>query len=256
MRFAVIGDIHSNLIALTSVINDIQEKNTDFILCTGDNVGYSPYPNEVIRLLRQNNVLSIQGNYDKAIGSRELLCGCDYTEQRLLDLAEMSVAFTNNAVSDKNREYLINLPKELRLHCESLNILVIHGSPRRINEALEEDSAELVEVLQNISEDVLIYGHTHRATYKKMGGKHAVNAGSVGKPVNGNPKASYVILEIVKRNVKVEIVEVAYDVERAAKAIENTETLPDEFADMLRYGGTQWMKMDGASHEKVIGKLE
>jgi len=94
MHFAVIGDIHSNLYALNSVLYDIQNKDVDFILCAGDNVGYSPYPNEVIELLMGNKVVSIQGNYDKAIGNRELICGCDYKEQRMIELAELSVALT------------------------------------------------------------------------------------------------------------------------------------------------------------------
>lgn len=237
MRFAVIGDIHSNLVALTSVINDIEDRNVDFILCTGDNVGYSPYPNEVIKLLKQNNVVSIQGNYDKAIGNRELICGCDYKEQHMIELAELSVAFTNSTISEKNREYLRNLPKELVMHCGEFSFLIVHGSPRRINEAIGENSAELLEVLGTLKEDILIYGHTHKAYYKKIGNKHVINAGTVGKPANGNPNAVYVIVEIVNSDVQVEIIEVAYDVERAAKAIENTEALPDEFADMLRKGG-------------------
>lgn len=237
MRFAIIGDIHSNLYALKSVLQDIQNKNVDFILCTGDNVGYSPYPNEVIEQLIQNDVLSIQGNYDKAIGNRELICGCDYKEQRMIALAELSVAFTNNTISDENREYLKKLPKELRIKCEDLSILVVHGSPRRINEVVKEDSMELFEVLENLTEDVLIYGHTHMGYYKKIGNKYVINSGTVGKPNNGNPNAMYVILDIIKSNVEVEMIEVEYDVEAAAKAIEDTDTLPNEFADMLRKGG-------------------
>ncbi len=236
MRFAVIGDIHSNLYALNSVLYDIQNKDVDFILCAGDNVGYSPYPNEVIELLMGNKVVSIQGNYDKAIGNRELICGCDYKEQRMIELAELSVAFTNNAVSDKNREYLKNLPKELRIKCEDLSVLLVHGSPGKINEALLEDSVEMLEVMEGILENVLICGHTHIPYYKKINNKYIINSGTVGKPVNGNPNATYVIVNIVKSNVDVDIVEVKYNVEKAAKAIEDTNDLPDEFAHMLRNG--------------------
>lgn len=237
MRFAVIGDIHSNLIALDTVLLDITLRNVDFILCTGDNVGYSPYPNEVIDRLRSNHILSIQGNYDKAIGNRELVCGCDYTEPWLQELAAQSMAFTGGAISDGNREYLKNLPKELRLKSDGLSVLVVHGSPRRINEFLYADSPELLEVLDSIPEQVLICGHTHGAYYRKINGKHVINSGTVGKPNNGKPDATYVVVDIVKDNLTVEIVEVPYDCEGAAKAIEDTEALPNEFAEMLRNGG-------------------
>lgn len=67
MRFAVIGDIHSNIYALESVIEDIREKKVDFIVSTGDLVGYLPFPNEVIELIRKERVVAIQGNHDQAI---------------------------------------------------------------------------------------------------------------------------------------------------------------------------------------------
>ncbi len=74
MGFAVIGDIHSNFQALESVLNRIKEDNVDFIISTGDLVGYAPFPNEVINLIRSNYIVSIQGNYDKAIGNKDSLC--------------------------------------------------------------------------------------------------------------------------------------------------------------------------------------
>ena len=69
MKFAVIGDIHSNKYALESVLEDIKERNVDFIISTGDLVGYLPYPNEVIDLLRRHSVLSVKGNHDEFISN-------------------------------------------------------------------------------------------------------------------------------------------------------------------------------------------
>jgi Icc-related predicted phosphoesterase len=115
MRFAVIGDIHSNLPALEAVLNRIKDDNVDFIASTGDLVGYAPFPNEVIDLIRSNHIVSIQGNYDKAVGNKELICGCDYSEPRQLELASLSIQFTNRTINVKigdtlnfsrNRRYL------------------------------------------------------------------------------------------------------------------------------------------------------
>lgn len=236
MRFAVIGDIHSNIHALESVMKDIQEKDVDFILSTGDMVGYSPFPNEVIDLVRKNKVLSIQGNYDKAIGNSEIICGCDYKEERQLEMAGLSVLFTNMTITEKNRTYLRELPKELRLKADGLQILMVHGSHRKINEYLFENSDEVDEVTKEIAEDILICGHTHKPYYKVINGKHVINSGSAGKPKHGNPNATYVIMNVIDNNVSVDIIEVPYDFEKAAKAIEDNEMLPNDFADILRKG--------------------
>lgn len=236
MRFAVIGDIHSNIHALKSVIEDIKAKDVDFILCTGDMVGYAPYPNEVIDLVRKNSVLSIQGNYDKAIGNSESVCGCDYNDEKQLEMAGLSVMFTNMTVTEKNRTYLKELPTELRMKAEGLQILMVHGSHRKNNEYLFENSNEVDEVTKEIAEDILICGHTHKPYYKVINGKHVINSGSAGKPKHGSPNATYVIVNIVDKNVCVDIQEVPYDYEKTAKAIEDNEMLPNDFANMLRKG--------------------
>jgi len=236
MNFAVIGDIHSNIFALESVLEDIKGRDVDFIICTGDMVGYAPFPNEVIDLIRNSNVLSIQGNYDKAIGNSDIVCGCDYTDERQLEMAGLSVLFTNMVVTDKNRTYLKELPTELNLKVGELQILVVHGSHRINNEYLFENSVAVDEVTKEIKEDILICGHTHKPYYKVINGKHVINSGSAGKPKHGNPNATYVHVIVENEIVKVDIVEVKYDFEKVAQAIEENEILPNDFADMIRKG--------------------
>lgn len=222
--------------ALESVLADIQNKEVDFILCTGDLVGYAPFSNEVIERIRQVHVLSVQGNYDEAIGNRKHICGCDYNDKKQLEIASLSVGFTNEAIRSGNREYLKQLPQELTLKMGSLSLLLVHGSPRRNNEYLFGNSSAVEEVVQNLIEDVLICGHTHIPYYQVVQGKHVINSGSVGKPKHGNANATYVIVEVTGSKVDVQIREVVYDVEQTAKAIENNHMLPDEFAQMLRKG--------------------
>ncbi|HEX3045238.1 MAG TPA: YfcE family phosphodiesterase [Bacillota bacterium] len=236
MRMAIIGDIHSNLAALESVLKDIGSKNVDFILCTGDLVGYAPFPNEVIEKLRQAHVLTVQGNYDEAIGHRRLICGCDYKDEKQLELASLSVGFTNTTITPDNREYLKNLPRELSLKMTSLSLRIVHGSPRRNNEYLFESSQAVEAVVQELEEDILICGHTHIPYHKVIQGKQVINSGSIGKPKHGNPNATYVIIQVCDSKVEVQICETGYDVEKTARAIEANNTLPNEFAQMLRRG--------------------
>lgn len=236
MRVAIISDIHSNLPALESILVDIEEKNVDSILCTGDLVGYAPFPNEVIELLKKNHVLTIQGNYDEAIGNRKLICGCDYKDEKQLEMASRSIQFTNETILPENREYLKNLPRELTIKVGAFTIKLVHGSPRKNNEYLFENSSEVEEVTEVFPEDILICGHTHIPYYQVINGKHVINSGSVGKPKHGNPNATYVVLEVAGDKIDVAICEVPYNVEKTAKAIEENEILPNEFAGMLRKG--------------------
>lgn len=236
MRFAVVGDIHSNVEALEAVLYDIDSRQADFILSTGDLVGYLPYPNEVIDLLRKRHILSIQGNYDRAIGNNDSICGCDYTDDKQLELAGLSMLYTNSVITEENRQYLKNLPQFVTLTIENMKVLVVHGSPRRINEYLFEDCAETTEVATQLAEDILICGHTHKPYHKTIDNKHIINSGSAGKPKHGNPNATYAIVTIEEEQVHVEILEVPYDYEKVAMAVENDELLPNEFADLLRKG--------------------
>lgn len=236
MKFAAIGDIHSNIDALQAVLQDIDKRQVDFILSTGDLVGYFPYPNEVIDLLRKRHILSIQGNYDQAIGNNGSVCGCDYTDDKQLELAGLSMLYTNSTIIEENRQYLKNLPQSIALTIGGMRTLVVHGSPRRINEYLYEDCDETAEMAVQMNEDILICGHTHKPYYKTVHGKHIINTGSAGKPKHGNPNATYTIVTIQDTQVHVDIVEVSYNYEKVAKAVEADELLPNEFADLLRKG--------------------
>ena len=131
----------------------------------------------------------------------------------------------------------------------------MHGSPRKVNEYLFEDrpNRRLGRVLEGAAADILCFGHTHKPFYKIVSAepkealkgpetyfRHAINIGSVGKPKDVDPWACYVLLTIDERarpgsreGVNVEFLRVAYDVEQAAKGVEDS-ILPDAYADMLR----------------------
>ncbi|WP_343336861.1 hypothetical protein TPELB_19710 [Terrisporobacter petrolearius] len=244
MKIGVISDIHSNIYALDAVLEDIEKRNVDLIVCTGDLVGYATRPNQVINTIRKNRVLTIMGNYDDAIGNYRLVCGCDYPDPKDAQKASASMSFTLQETSDENKAYLRNLPKELVLTFNNKTIRFVHGSTRLINEYLKENSKEAEEVMGEIKEDILVCGHTHIPYFKQYGPKLLINAGSVGKPKTNKPDANYVIIDIQNDDeinktpytINVEIVEVSYDYETISKEIEENEILPNSFADLLRKG--------------------
>lgn len=247
MKIAVISDIHSNVYALNEVLGDIEKRNVDMIVCTGDVVGYATRANESIELLKKNKILTIMGNYDDAIGNFRLICGCDYPDPKDAQKAASSMSFTLENTSDENKEYLRNLPREAIFTFNEKKIRFVHGSTRLINEYLKENSTQAEEVMNELVEDILVCGHTHIPYAKYYGEKLLVNAGSVGKPKTGKPKANYVIIDMKNNdeiskttsNVEVEIIEVPYDFEKIAQEIEENETLPSDFARLIREGSSK-----------------
>src|SRR5688500_13577280 len=161
-------------------------------------------------------------------------------------MGKISISYTNSLVKPDERKYLRTLPAHIRvefqLNNDKLNLLLVHGSPRKINEYLFEDRDEksLLRILEGANATICCFGHTHKPYHRVLDQdgikRHAINIGSVGKPKDGNPRGCYVLLTIDdKKTVTVEFVRFEYDVEKAAKAIEQSP-LPDEYAEMLRKG--------------------
>lgn len=258
MRVAVLADIHGNSHALEAVLADVAGQTVDQILCLGDLVGYGAFPNEVITTIRERGIPTIMGNYDEGVGFDLPACGCDFPDEQALLAGEKSLAWTQEQVTEENKAFLRGLPRELWLDLAGVRTLAVHGSPRRNNEYLfattpEEVWAALfapdraVEYQMHAGNwasgtrratayqaDLLLCGHTHQP-YSRIFERHQiVNAGSVGKPKQGDPAAVYALLTIGE-TVAVEFKKVPYDVEAAARAIE-AAGLPAAFAAAVRTG--------------------
>lgn len=235
MRIAVIADIHSNIFSLNEVLLDIDNRNADLIVCMGDLVGYATYPNEVIDTIRENRILTIKGNYDEAVGEELMVCGCDYPDPKDAENAGISLNWTIDETREDNKVFLKSLPMEVTMAFEGKTVKFVHGSPRKINEYLKENSTEAAEIMATFEEDILVCGHTHKPYYKMYGTKMLVNAGSAGKPKTGTPKVNYIVIDLQGAAVGVESYEIEYEYENTAKAIEEMG-LPQEFADIIRTG--------------------
>jgi putative phosphoesterase len=238
-RITVFGDIHANLPALEAVFADMAARGlNESLYCLGDLVGYGTFPNEVIAAVRERGIPTIMGNYDQGVGHSSDDCGCAYKTEDERALGNQSIAWTNAHTSAENKAYLRSLAAQMPLQLDDLRVLLVHGSPRRINEYLYEDrpDSSLERILDQAEVDVLVVGHTHKPYHRVLpSGRHVVNAGSVGKPKDGDPRACYIVLLAGGGRLNVEFVRVPYDVERAAQAIEATE-MPDDYARMLREG--------------------
>lgn len=252
MKIALFSDVHANLPALEAFFQHVQIHQPDAMYCLGDLVGYNVWPNEVIHEIRRRNIPTIAGNYDFGIGRKSNDCGCAYKTDREKEMGKISISYTNQIIGEDERKFLRGLPSHIRIEFqfnEKFNLLLVHGSPRKINEYLFEDRDEtsLLRIMEQADANILCFGHTHKPYHRilKSGDetyRHAINIGSVGKPKDGNPQGGYVILSIDentflpdKGSLNVEFIRFDYPIEKAVGAIEGSQ-LPGEYAEMLRRG--------------------
>jgi putative phosphoesterase len=231
---AVITDIHANLPALEAALARIDELGIERLYCGGDLVGYGPHPNEVCSLIEERSIPTIYGNYDYAIARDLEDCGCAYVTEHDRQLGQRSVDWTLAHTDGRAKDFMRDLPFDLRIEVGERAIHLVHGSPRKVNEYLFEDKPDsLYERLAAAEEaDVLVFGHTHKPWVREHGGVLFVNCGSVGKPKDGDPRGAFAILRPEGGEVGVTIERVPYDAEAVAVEVA-AAGLPGEFAEQL-----------------------
>ncbi len=247
MKYALISDIHANLPALEAVLADISGRpDVGATYHLGDLVGYAPWPDETVALLARAGIAGVAGNYDSTVATRYKHCGCRYEDPAQEELSHLSYRWTLAHVSPATTRALAALPFRIDLlpnggHLAGPRVVLVHGAPTLNTLYWTEDRSDEF-CLRMASQagakagDVIAFGHTHKPWHREVGGIHFVNTGSVGRPKDGDWRAGYVLLEAGAGPVHPEFVRVAYDVDRAARRILESE-LPDAFAHSLRTGG-------------------
>lgn len=255
MRIAVLSDIHGNLASLQAVWVDLELQAPEAVYCLGDLVGYGAHPNQVVEFIRQREIPTLMGNYDEGVGFDLDDCGCVYKDPELKRLGDLSLAWSRAETTRENKLYLQSLPIQIRRDERRPRLLLVHGSPRRMNEYLYEDRprATFERIAKLAGCDVLLFGHTHLPYEKRVASTLFVNVGSVGRPKDGDPRACYALVDL-NRRPRVELRRVEYDLESEAAAIEQSE-LPDSYAAELRLGRMPTKALAGASGDRVVRKV-
>ena len=246
MRCALISDIHANLPALRAVLGDIDaRKDVNAIYHLGDLVGYAPWPNEVVALLRERGIAGISGNYDSTVATDYKHCGCRADTPRDEELSHLSYEWTRAHVTAETKKYLGSLPfrvdiRPLGGHVSGPTVTLVHGNQTLNTVYVTEERPDsfLEKMAEDIGAragDVVCFGHTHKPWQRAVGGVRFVNTGSVGRPKDGDWRACYVLLTIEQSETSVDFVRVSYNVDEAANAIRESD-LPHEFAEVLKSG--------------------
>jgi putative phosphoesterase len=237
MKIALFSDVHGNLDALDAVLADIPRHHCEAAFCLGDLVGYAPFPNEVIDRLRETGIPSVMGNYDDAVGYDRDDCGCGYREESARKLGDQSLSWTKAHTTADSKHFLRELAPQIRFEADGRRVLLVHGSPRRINEYLFEDRplSSFRHIAEAADADVIAFGHTHKPYVKRVDDVLFVNTGAVGRPKDGDPRACYVVVDLA--TLDAQLARVPYAVARVAEAIRASE-LPDAFAVDIETAGS------------------
>ncbi len=200
MKYLLIADIHSNSTALEAVFNEATR--FDEVLVLGDFVGYGPRPNDCVELIRQTPFSAVKGNHDAAVLGHLDLSWFNVD-------ARQAVELTKGLMSEQNRLFLEKLPLKNQIDSQ---LTLVHGSPRRPLTEYVRDKYSIKANLGYLHTFITLVGHTHiPAVYEvsdseiKMLGastikldldsQYVVNPGSVGQPRDGDPRASYALLD-------------------------------------------------------------
>ncbi len=237
---AVFGGIYNNHFALEALLEDSARRGAEAIYCLGDLGGFGPSPEKVRPLLDQGGVLSIQGNYEQSLSSGQDDCNCGYTDPRDNHFAEISYRYTAQNASPDFKRWMGTLPPTRRVLVGERELLLVHGSPRRINEFLFHSTTPVafLEVLLDQHEcDGFLCTHTGLHWHRRLpSGRDVVNVGVIGRPANdGNPRVWYCLLEDRAGELAVELVPLEYDHQGVAEEMKR-EGLPDEFVETILSG--------------------
>ena len=228
MRILLIADIHSNWPALRAI-----QESFDACLFVGDLVDYGPDPVPCIDWVRQNVETSVRGNHDHAVAQRILPKG--NTGFRKLAVATRPLHWT--LIDPARNKFLARLPITARVQIDGYRFQLVHATPRDpMDEYLGPDIAAWEARVQGIEADFLCVGHTHVPYEVQVGDLRVVNPGSVGQPRDGDPRASYVIIE----DGQVQFKKVAYDIDETLRLLKKQDVAPwavELTAAVLQTGG-------------------
>lgn len=247
MRIALFSDVHANLPALEAVLAHLEDGiRPDAVFHLGDLVGYAPWPDEVVSILRTGGIPGIAGNYDSTVATSAEHCGCRYEDPEQEALSHRSFAWTLEHTSPTTRAWLGTLPFRMDIrplggHRSGPTLRLVHGNPVLNTVYWTEDRSDefclkMAGHLGAKPGDVVAFGHTHLPWHRAVEGIHFVNTGSVGRPKDGDWRAGYVELGMDGKTVEVAFHRVEYALDRAMDGIRASD-LPDAFATHLEKGG-------------------
>jgi predicted phosphodiesterase len=236
MRIALISDIHANLPALEAVVADTKAVRAETFICAGDVIGFGPYPKECVDMVRGLCQVIVAGNHERAMGWNE----DPRCIPQLAKIAKEAEVHARKELFGPDIQWLAGLGYEAGVYLSGKELFVVHGSPwdpLYTGIRPEEDPERIRKGFMHIDFDFAVLGHTHRQMVLTgvLDRATLINPGTVGLPLDGDPRAAWTLLDL--DNGRVEPRRVAYDVESTVRELRylsgpERETL----CNIYRYG--------------------
>lgn len=230
MRILLVADIHANWPALQAL-----KEPFDVCLCMGDLVDYALEPGPCIEWVRTNARYTVRGNHDHGVAQNVGVSGHNGFKY----LTSVTRPLTRERVSPSDVRFLAGLPLTRMVTIDETRILMVHATPRDpLDEWAPAEESFWTRRLEGVDADIVCVGHTHTPYVLEVGGTLVVNPGSLGIPRDGDPRASYAILE----DHNMELRRYEYPVEETVRTIKES-SLPDDakeqLAQVLRTGSNE-----------------
>lgn len=216
-RLAILSDIHGNAAALEAVRGAIRAARPDFVGIAGDLVLNGPQPAAAVDLLREmeaDGAIVIAGNTDVAVTDFDYAAAYPSMNDGIPEAIRAAAEWAHDALGDERVGWLRRLPSERRIHAvDGPMTLVCHGSPGSQTSGLDRqlDPNVIFERVARTDARVIACGHTHLPEVRDLGWKIIVNAGSAGYVFDGDPTASWALIDLVGEDVTAEIKRTAFD---------------------------------------------
>jgi putative phosphoesterase len=223
-RLAVLSDCHGNLPALEATVKAVRACKPDAVLVAGDLVLNGPDPTgtvDAIRALEADGALVVSGNTDIAVADFDYTAAFPQYADGIPETIQVAAEWAHDELGDERLDWLRRLPSERRTRLDDTLVLVVHASPgsqtRGFDQAL--DPTVILERVSGTDARIVCVGHTHLPEIRDLGWKVIVNAGSAGYVFDGDPTASWALVDLEDGEVRGEIRRATFDALAVANAI-------------------------------------
>lgn len=223
-RIALFGDIHGNALALAAVRKAVRASKPDAVLIAGDLVLNGPEPAEAVDAVREleaDGALVVQGNTDVAVADFDYSAAFPLLTEGVPESIRAAAEWASDALGPERLDWLRRLPSERRLRLEDVLVLVCHASPGSQTSGFDQmlDPNVTLERVSGTDARVIACGHTHVPEVRDLGWKIIVNSGSAGYVFDGDPTASWALIELSDGEVQAEIRRAEFDTMAVSNAI-------------------------------------
>ena len=224
VRIAAFSDPHGNLPALEAVRKAVDAARPDYVAICGDLAMNGPDPAGTVDLVRElegSGAFVTLGNTDLAVTDGDYAAAFPWFSDGVPDAHVIAAEWARDQLGDDRVDWMRRLPSERRLRVDDNLVLFCHASPGSLTDGLPADLDPVVTIerVSGTDASVIVCGHTHIPEVREIGWRTIVNDGSAGYVFDGDPTASWALIEIEGGQVKAEIQRTSYDVMAAANAV-------------------------------------